>query len=152
MWSIFIRLRVVYTIVVDFYTFEGSLIHLRENIHLRVQHDSQCSLLLVLCNFIVLLHGKVIKKIQMHFLWQNNTCKTILLEKNFLQYYGVYTRIFQTKEFWGTVNLFTPSVHTCFMFSIKENWSFRRWPYSSHSIMYQAWQITDTNALRLHNV
>ena len=38
MWSIFIHLRVIYTIVVDFYTFEGSFIHLREFIHLRVQH------------------------------------------------------------------------------------------------------------------
>ena len=37
MWSIFIHLRVIYTIAVDFYTFEGSFIHLREFIHLRVQ-------------------------------------------------------------------------------------------------------------------
>ena len=37
MWSIFIHLRVIYTIVVDFYTLEGSFIRLREFIHLRVQ-------------------------------------------------------------------------------------------------------------------
>ena len=38
MWSIFIHLGVIYTIGVDFYTFEGGFIHLREFIHLRVQH------------------------------------------------------------------------------------------------------------------
>ena len=37
MWSIFIHLRVIYTIVVDVYKFEGSFIHLWEFIHLRVQ-------------------------------------------------------------------------------------------------------------------
>ena len=40
MWSIFIHLRVIFTIVVDLYTFEGSFVHLWEFIHLRVQ---QCS-------------------------------------------------------------------------------------------------------------
>ena len=37
MWLIFIHLRVIYAIVVDFYTFEGFFIHLWEYIHLRVQ-------------------------------------------------------------------------------------------------------------------
>ena len=37
MWSILIHLRVIYTIVVDVYTFEGSFIPLWEFIHLRVQ-------------------------------------------------------------------------------------------------------------------
>ena len=39
MRSIFIHLRVIYTIVDDFYTFEGSFIHLRELIPLRVKHS-----------------------------------------------------------------------------------------------------------------
>ena len=37
MWSILINLRVSYTIVVDFYTFEGKFTHLWEFIHMRVQ-------------------------------------------------------------------------------------------------------------------
>ena len=43
MWPIFIHLRVIYTNVVDFYTFEGGFIRLRELIHLKVQHGAQCT-------------------------------------------------------------------------------------------------------------
>ena len=41
----FIHLRVIYTIVVDFYKFEGSFIHLWKFINLRVQqgHLSVCT-------------------------------------------------------------------------------------------------------------
>ena len=37
MWSIFIHLRAIYTNVFDFYTLEGSFIHLWKFIHLRVR-------------------------------------------------------------------------------------------------------------------
>ena len=37
MWSFFIHLRVIYTIVVDYYTFEGSFVYLWEFIHLMAQ-------------------------------------------------------------------------------------------------------------------
>ena len=38
MWLDIIQSRVIYTIAVGLYTFEGSFIHLWDFIHLRVQH------------------------------------------------------------------------------------------------------------------